>query len=259
MESRYLRVSTAGAVGAIELNRPERLNALSNAVLGELTEVAAWFDDQRHIKVVKVTGAGRAFSAGFDLGEFVEPAPATPMHELADIGRVMADAVAGMRAITIAGIQGRCVGGGLVLAAVCDLRLAADDCVFSIPEINLGIPLGWGAIPRLVREIGPALTKELVMTGREFSADEAAAAGFLNRVVPAAELGAVVDTLAETISHRPALALTVTKSHVNAVAEEIATTANGHLDADVLVAALLDPESRAARAAYLRSFANDAG
>ena len=69
-----------------------------------------------------------------------------------------------MRALTIARIQGWCVGGGLVLAAACDLRLAADTARFSIPEVDLGIPLAWGGIPRLVREIGPALTKELVLT-----------------------------------------------------------------------------------------------
>ena len=72
----------------------------------------------------------------------------------------------------------------MVLAAVCDLRLAAETARFRIPEVELGIPLAWGGIPRLVREIGPALTKELVMTCRDFGPDEARAAGFLNRVVP---------------------------------------------------------------------------
>ena len=80
-------------------------------------------------------------------------------------------------------MHGWCVGGGLVLAAVCDLRVAGRSARFSIPEVELGIPLAWGGIPRLVREIGPALTKELVMTCREFGPDEAKAAGFLNRVV----------------------------------------------------------------------------
>ena len=118
----------------------------------------------------------------------------------------------------------------------------------------MGIPLGWGAIPRLVREIGPALTKELVLTGREFSASEAAAAGFLNRVVPEGYMPSAVAALARQVSCHPTLALTVTKGHVNAVAEDLATTAHGRLDADAMVAALSDPESREAGAAYLASF-----
>ena len=88
----------------------------------------------------------------------------------------MAEAMENLSAVSVASIRGHCVGGGVVLAATCDLRIAASDARFSIPEIDLGIPLAWGGIPRLVREVGPALTKELVMTCRPFGADEARAA-----------------------------------------------------------------------------------
>ena len=118
-----------------------------------------------------------------------DPDPDLPMREVGDLGRIMAEAVTDMRALTVVGVHGRCVGGGVVLAAACDLRVAADDAVFSIPEVELGIPLAWAGIPRLVREIGPALTKELVLTCRPFSPAEAAAFGFVNRVVPAARSG----------------------------------------------------------------------
>jgi enoyl-CoA hydratase/carnithine racemase len=148
-------------------------------------------------------------------------------------------------------VHGNCIGGGLVLAAACDLRVAAADAVFAIPEVELGIPLAWAGIPRLVREIGPALTKELVLTCRPFSPAEAAAAGFLNRVVPGDELTATVDGLLVVLSSRSTLTLTATKGHVNAVAEEMASTASGRRDGDILVSALHDPESRAAGQAYL--------
>lgn len=249
-----LSVAVDGAVGRLQLDRPERLNALSARTLQELIAAARWFDDQQAVKVVTVSGSGRAFSAGFDLGALSAPDPDTPTREVADLGRAMADAISGMRAITIAAIQGRCVGGGLVLAAACDLRVATTDCIFSIPEADLGIPLAWGGIPRLVREIGPALTKELVLTCREFGADEAAAAGLLNRVVAVDELDSAVDELARQLAEKPHLVLSVTKRHVNAVAEEMATTAHGRRDADVMVAALNDPESQAAAAAYLQAF-----
>ena len=95
----------------------------------------------------------------------------------------MAEAIESMRAITIARIHGHCVGGGCGAGGACDLRVAADTTRFSIPEVDLGIPLAWGGIPRLVREIGPAMTKELVLSCRPFSAEEARGLGFVNRVV----------------------------------------------------------------------------
>ena len=132
-----------------------------------------------------VRGEGRSFSAGFDLDDFVGQAMEMSPRQTADLGRVAAEALTDVRPLTIAAIHGHCVGGGVVLAAACDLRLAADDARFSIPEVDLGIPLAWGGIPRLVRELGPAITKELVLTCRPFTAEEAAALRFVNRVVPA--------------------------------------------------------------------------
>jgi enoyl-CoA hydratase/carnithine racemase len=249
-----LSVSVDGAIGSIMLNRPERLNALTYQTLHELATAARWFDDQGDVKVVTVTGAGKAFSSGFDLNAFAAPDPNAPPRELADVGRIMADAVTDMRAITIVGMHERCVGGALILAAACDLRIASHGCLFSIPEADLGIPLGWGGIPRLVREIGPAATKELVLTCREFTAAEAAAMGFLNSVVPPDRLTTAVDELAAKVAGRSQLVIRATKSHVNAVSDEIASTADARRDADVIVSALTDEESRAVGAAYLQRF-----
>jgi enoyl-CoA hydratase/carnithine racemase len=143
------------------------------------------------------------------------------------------------------------VGGGLVLAAACDLRVAADTARFSIPEVDLGIPLAWGGIPRLVREIGPALTKELVITCREFGSAEAQSAGFLNRVVAESDLDRAVQELAAVIAAKPAMPAVATKRHVNAVTDQMVGTVRAWSDADGLVAGLLDPECDAARRAYL--------
>jgi len=246
-----LRVEADGPIGRLTLNRPDKLNPLSGETLAEIAAAARWLDEQPGVKAVIVGGAGRAFSAGADLADFAGP-QARPPREAADLGRRMADALEAMRAVSVAAIQGWCVGGGLVLAAACDLRLAADDARFSIPEIDLGIPLAWGGIPRLVREIGPALTKELVMTCRTFDADEARAAGFVNRVVPAAELQASAEALARTLAAKPSHALFSTKRHVNAVTEQMVGTMRSWSDADGLVTALGDPECAEARRAYLR-------
>lgn len=173
------------------------------------------------------------------------------MRETADLGRVAADALTGIRALTIASIHGHCVGGGLVLAASCDLRVAAADARFSIPEVDLGIPLAWGGIPRLVRELGPAVTKELVLTCRPFKAAEAHALHFVNRVVPAGDLDRTVSALATGLAAKPTFALRTTKQQVNAVTEEMIGTGRSVGDADAVVSAVADPESIEVSRRYL--------
>lgn len=250
-----VEVTADGARGSITLNRPEKLNPLGTQTLNELVAAARWFDARPEVKVVVVAGSGRAFSAGADLAAFAAAEGAGGMREAADTGRRMADAIEAMRAATVVRLHGHCVGGGLVLAAACDLRVAAETTRFSIPEIDLGIPLAWGGIPRLVREIGPALTKELVMTCRPFGAGEAKAAGFLNRVVPDAGLDEEVEQLVAQLLTKSALTLGATKRHVNAVTEGMVVTARNWNDADSLVTAVHDPESRAAAVAYLERVA----
>lgn len=248
-----IEVKVDGPRGDIKLNRPAKLNPLSTTILNELVSAARYFDTLRDVKVVVVAGNGRAFSAGADLASFAATdTSATAARDAADAGRRMAEAIEAMNAVTVAGIHGHCVGGGVVLASACDLRIAADDTRFSIPEVDLGIPLAWGGIPRLVREIGPARTKELVMTCRSFGADEALATGFLNRMVPASDLAAAVDELVGQLTGKSALTLTATKRHTNAVTEQMVGTMRAWNDADTLVTALRDPESRAAGAAYLK-------
>ncbi|HAP76761.1 MAG TPA: enoyl-CoA hydratase/isomerase family protein [Acidimicrobiaceae bacterium] len=240
-------VGVDGARGWLRLNRPDKLNPLSSHTLHEIELAARWFDEHHDLKVVVVSGAGRSFSAGADLSAFNTAAP----MEDRQVGWRMARAMDEMRAVTVARIQGWCVGGGLVVAAGCDLRVAADTARFSIPEVDLGIPLAWGGIPRLVREIGPALTKELVMTCRPFDADEAKAAGFLNTVVPEAALDDEVEALVHTLLAKPKLALLETKAHVNAVTESMVGTGRSWADADGLYAGLRDAEGRASAEAYV--------
>ena len=154
-EFETIKVEVDGAVGRLTLNRPERLNAIGASMLRELAEAARWFDTYHDLRVVIVSGAGRAFSAGADLKDspLGQSAPASRRSWLArreggQLGLRAADALENMHAVTIAQVHGYAVGGGVVLMAVCDLRVVADDASFFIPEIELGIPLAWGGIPR---------------------------------------------------------------------------------------------------------------
>lgn len=251
-----IKNAMGGAIGRLTLNRPERLNAMNATMLRELAAAAHWFDEQREVRVVIVSGAGRAFCAGADLkaSPAQEAANATEQswlyrREAAQYGRRMADAIEQMRATTVVRLHGHIVGGGVVLAAACDLRVAAEDARFVIPEVELGIPLAWGGIPRLVREIGPAMTKELVMTCRPFTPHEAKALGFLNRVVALEQLDQEVEQLAAEIAAMPSVPVVITKEHVNAISRAIASVTEFG-DGDALLSALTDPESVQARSDY---------
>jgi len=246
-----LKVEVEGRIGRVTLNRPEKLNALSRQLMSEIVQLGAWLKLREDIRVIIVAGAGRSFSAGFDLNDFSSASAGETPRQAADLGRLATDALTDVPQLTIAAVHGHCVGGGVVFVGACDLRVATTDTTFIIPEVDLGIPLAWGGIPRLVREIGPALTKELVLTCRPFGADEAKSIGFINQVVAPDDLEATVTHLAQNLASKTLYSLHSTKQQVNAVMEEIAGTGRSAGDADMLVYAMRDPESRDATARYM--------
>lgn len=245
-----LTVEAKARVGRLTLDRPDKLNPLSTTCLDELAAAARWFDARPEIRVVVVTGAGRAFSAGADLGAFAGPADRSARAG-ADAGRVMVESIERMAAVTVAAIHGHCIGGGVLLAMACDLRVAATSTNFAIPEVDLGIPLTWGGIPRLVREIGAPATRDLVLSCRPFGAAEALARGIVSRVTADDELHREVDALAESLASKSAYTLRATLDAVDAAAEALVPTTGAWSDADQFVAAIHDPESREVAGRYL--------
>ena len=155
--------------------------------------------------------------------------------------------------MTVAAIHGHCVGGGVVLAAACDLRVAATDVRFVIPEVDLGIPLAWGGIPRLVREVGPAATRDLVLTCRPFGAAEAQALGFVNRVVPEPDLTEAAEELARLLASKSAYTLRATLRAVDAAAEALVPTGGRGTTPTRWPRPARDPESRETARRYLES------
>jgi len=245
-------------VAFVTLDRPERRNPLGTQTLAELIAAAAWMDAQEQVRTVVIHGAGKSFCAGADIASFSPDGAdddGLTTRERADMGRLMAEAIETMSAVTIAAMHGHCVGGGLVLASACDLRVAATDTYFAIPEIDLGIPLAWGGVPRLTRELGPALAKELILTCRPFTSAEAAAHGFINRVVEADRVLDVATALARLIGQKSAMTVSNTKRAVNSAAQELVSTGGAWADADAFVTASHDPESRAVASRYLEQLA----
>lgn len=201
-----LKLEVDGPVARLTLDRPQVRNALSRTLLRELITAAAELDAATGVRVVVVCGAGPSFCAGADLADLAAALVDTDPDErtaAADLGRRMADAVEGMRAVTIARLHGHVVGGGAVLAAACDLRVADPGTTVRIPEVDIGLPLGWGGLHRLVRDVGVMRTKELVMTGRPVGADEACTLGLVTSVADDGALDVAIDRLVQTLLAKP--------------------------------------------------------
>ena len=235
-------------IGRLTLNQPDKLNPLGTNTLQDIIDATTWFNKE-NVSVVIVSGNGRAFTAGFDLREFTNTD--STGKDGAVLGREMAEAVDRMKPITIASLHGYCIGGGVVLASACDLRIASENTTFSIPEVDLGIPLAWGGIPRLVREIGPAMTKELVMTCRPFDAEEAKSLGFINQVVKELDLESQTMNMAEAIRKRPQAIIETTKNQVRAATDDLASTKNEWVGEMLIAAANKDNAARSAAQNYL--------
>lgn len=140
--------------------------------------------EQPELRVLVLAGEGCVFSSGADLATFERLVhDDRSARAAADAGARAADAIEALDVVTVAAIHGRCVGGGVVRALACDLRLAATGTRFAIPEVDLGIPLAWGGVPRLLREVGPGVARDLILTCREFGAEEALALWLVSRVV----------------------------------------------------------------------------
>ena len=243
-----ITATTEDGIGRLTLDQPDKLNPLGTNTLQDIIDATTWFNKE-NVSVVIVSGNGRAFTAGFDLREFTNTD--STGKDGAVLGREMAEAVDRMKPVTIASLHGYCIGGGVVLASACDLRIASENTTFSIPEVDLGIPLAWGGIPRLVREIGPAMTKELVMTCRPFDAEEAKSLGFINRVVKDADLESQTMNMAEAIRKRPQPVIETTKHQVRAAADDLASTKNEWVGEMLIAAANKDSVARSAAQNYL--------
>jgi len=212
-----VRVDRDGDLAILTLHRPEKLNALSSALEIELAEALAG-DDVARARAIVLQGQGRAFSAGADVTEMREQTPADVLGYYRTTGQVY-ERFADLPQSTIAAIHGYCLGGGLELALACDLRVADATAVFGLPEVAIGIVPSSGGLHRLVRAIGPARAKELILARQRFGADEALRLGVVTEVVAEGEAPARAVELAREMAALPALAVEVAKRAIEAASE----------------------------------------
>ena len=179
-------VSRDGVIATVALNNPGRLNALSKPMWARLGEVMRELSADDALRCVVVRGAGeKAFAAGADIAEFAnERANAAQAKPYGDLIHETMQAVARCRHPTVALIRGACVGGGLEIAAMCDLRVAGESSRFGIPVNRLGLTMAYGELAGLLALAGKAVALEILLEGRVFDAQEAYRKGLVNRVVP---------------------------------------------------------------------------
>jgi enoyl-CoA hydratase/3-hydroxyacyl-CoA dehydrogenase len=199
----------------IILNRPHRLNSFNDVLIGELADMLDTAETDPSVRCVVITGDGdRAFSAGADVTMFPKATPVSA-ELFSRAGQKAFGKIEEMSKPVIAAINGYALGGGLELALACDFRVAAEHAELGSPEILLGLIPAWGGTQRLVRLIGLARAKELVMLGTRLTAEEALRIGLVNKVVHYEKLREEVREIAKKLSEGPPLALKYAKHAMN--------------------------------------------
>jgi enoyl-CoA hydratase len=183
MEFSYILVTPSYAphVALIQLNRPKELNALNLQLMGEIRDALKVLDDDDSVRAIVITGNERAFAAGADIKQM---AGKTAVDMLLIDQFSTWDSIRKTKKPIIAAVSGFALGGGCELAMLCDIIIASETAQFGQPEINIGVMPGAGGTQRLTRAVGKALAMEMVLSGRFISAEEAKAAGLINKIVP---------------------------------------------------------------------------
>ncbi len=234
-----------GPVLRVWLARPERRNALDTTALEEIAALFRGLQQEFEVRVVVLGGRGPSFCAGADRRDppgrerlaAASGASDRERRHVSQLGLRACRAIEECEAVTIARIHGAAVGGGAALALACDFRLAAEDAVFHVPEVDLGIPLSWGAVARLTLEIGAARAREAILLCERFDARQAATWGAVHRAVPAGELDALVDDWARRLAAKPEVAVHMTKTQLRAYALAARLGDVTESDGDLLLAA----------------------
>lgn len=206
----FVEVTKQGNIGIITMNRPEALNALSSAVFADLSKALDQVERDEEVYVVIITGAGRAFVAGADIGEMAHMNVEEGLS-FSELGNSLLMRVDMFPKPTIAAVNGFALGGGCELSLACDIRIASEKAKFGQPEVGLGIIPGFGGTQRMARIIGTGPAMELIFTADTIDAKQAEKIGMVNHVVPAEELMDAAIAMAEKIASKAQVAIRTSK------------------------------------------------
>ncbi|MCL2760634.1 MAG: enoyl-CoA hydratase-related protein [Desulfuromonadales bacterium] len=214
MSEKYLDISYDNGVATVSLNRPCMGNAINESFIEELEEAFNSLNKESSVKGVLITGAGKHFCAGADIGGMLPLSPVEATR-FASKGQKLMFTIAEFSKPVIAAVNGAAMGGGLELALSCDFIVAAETARFAFPEINLGIIPGFGGTQRLTRLIGRSKAKQMVFTGAAIEAREALRIGLINSIFPDESLIYDALTLLHKICDKGLLSLRMAKEVIN--------------------------------------------
>jgi enoyl-CoA hydratase/carnithine racemase len=258
MERRFASVEKGlgpqGRIAVVRFDRGDNINALSQQAMRELRDVPRDFEDDLETSVVILTGSAKAFSAGFDLkdpeGLKRDTIPIGERIHRQRLGPRMCKAWQDMDQVTIAAIEGHCVGGGAALVVALDFRTCGRSAHFRIPEVELGMNMSWGSIPRMLALMGPARTKQAVILASDrISAADALAWGLAENVVEDGKAFGAAMAFAERIARQPPIPVRMTKSTVNRFAHAL-DDLGSHMDSDQNVLTGLTEDYREGTSAF---------
>jgi len=214
MNSKNILVEKKEAVAIVKINRPSAMNALNTETLTELEECMHTLGEDAGVKVVVITGEGKAFVAGADIAEMKDMTP-EQARKFSGFGQHVFATIENLEKPVIAAINGYALGGGCELALACDFRIASEKAKLGQPEVNLGVTPGFAATQRLPRLIGTGLAKEMLFTADTIDAQTALTYGLVNKVVPMEELMSTVMDIANKIVSKGPIAVKMVKDVVN--------------------------------------------
>ena len=210
----FVTLEKKGPVGIVTMNRPEALNALDRQVLEDLNAVLNQVEADPEILVAVVTGAGRSFVAGADIGQ-MSKFTAVEGKAFGAYGNGIFLKLENLSKPTIAAVNGFALGGGCELSMACDIRIASEKAKFGQPEVGLGITPGFGGTQRLPRRIGTAKAKELIFSGKVIDAAEAKAIGLVNEVYPLEQLMDAAVAMAKSFAVNAPIAVKYSKACID--------------------------------------------
>ncbi len=228
----YVEIRREGRIAYVTFERPGPANALSLALMRELTEAARQFEDDHETSAVVLTGVGENFCLGFDLKDpalgKLRDASLSERRMAFQVGARMCRAWEEIPALTISAIEGWCVGGGVALAVSTDLRVASEASMFYVPEVERGLNMSWGSVPRITNLIGPARAKRLIILAEKWSASRAVDLGLIDEAAPDGEALTTATALAERACDVPPVALRMCKQGINSYANALAHATTSH-------------------------------
>jgi enoyl-CoA hydratase len=214
-ELQNLKFEKKEQIAYVTINRPDKLNALNQAVMGELRDVFTQIKDDPEVRVAILTGAGeKAFVAGADINELNKNNP-VEAKAYTHKGQAVLDLIENLGKPVIACLNGYTLGGGCELALACSFRLASENAKLGQPEVKLGITPGYGGSQRLPRLVGKGLALQILLTGEQITAQEAHRIGLVNEVVPLTDLVPRAEAIAKKIIANAPLAVQYTLEAVN--------------------------------------------